>query len=95
MRPMLGNANWGMRAVLPPIVYFKYFKYAIDNKVNGVNYRRYICSLSKGSRSVMKQFNIDLDSPMKFSVKFNTTYEAENFYDSLNTNFVKYVVYLN
>ena len=36
-----------------------------------------------------------LDSPMKFSVKFNTTHEAENFYDSLNTNFVKYVIYLN
>ena len=95
MRPMLGNAAWGMRSVLLPIVYFKYFKYAIDNKVNGVNYRRYICSLSKGSRSAMKQFNIDLDSPMKFSVKFNTTYEAENFYDSLKTNFVKYVIYLN
>ena len=95
IRPMLGCQCWGIRDVPQPIVYFKYFKYAIDNKVNGVNYRRYICSLSKGSRSAMKQFNIDLDSPMKFSVKFNTTYEAENFYDSLNTNFVKYVIYLN
>ena len=43
----------------------------------------------------MKRLNIDLDSPMKFSVKFNTTNEAENFYDSLKTNFVKYVIYLN
>ena len=95
MRPMLGGQGWGIRGAQQPIVYFKYFKYAIDNKVNGVNYRRYICSISSVSRSTMKQFNIDLDSPMKFSVKFNTTYEAENFYDSLNTNFVKYVIYLN
>ena len=95
IRPMLGNSNWKFTKILKPIVYFKYFKYAIDNKVNGVNYRRYICSVSKGSRSVIKQFNIDPDSPMKFSVKFNTTYEAENFYDSLNTNFITYVIYLN
>lgn len=98
MRPMLGNGNWEIKrlAEIPsPIVYFKYFKYAIDNKVNGVNYRRYLCSMSSGSRSSMKQFNIDPDSPMKFSVKFNTTYEAENFYDSLKTNFIKYVIYLN
>ena len=95
IRPMLGNSNWGNRAIPQPIVYFKYFKYTIDNKVNGVNYRRYLYSVSKSSRLATKQFNIDLDSPMKFSVKFNTTYEAENFYDSLNTNFVKYVIYLN
>lgn len=95
IHPMIGGSGWGMRAVPQPIVYFKYFKYAIDNKVNGVNYRRYLWSVSSSSRSSMKQFNIDLDSPMKFSVKFNTTYEAENFYDSLNTNFIKYVIYLN
>ena len=95
IRPMLGRSDWEFIKILKPLVFFKYFKYAIDNKVNGVNYRRYICSMSKGSRSATKQFNIDLDSPMKFSVKFNTTYEAENFYDSLNTNFVKYVIYLN
>ena len=95
IRPMVGNSGWGSRDVPKPIVYFKYFKYAIDNKVNGVNYRRYLSSISSASRSVMKQFNIDPDSPMKFSVKFNTIREAENFYDSLNTNFVKYVIYLN
>ena len=95
IRPMLTGLYWGKRAVPQPIVYFKYFKYAIDNKVNGVNYRRYLCSMSKSSRSNMKRLNIDLDSPMKFSVKFNTTNEAENFYDSLNTNFIKYVIYLN
>ena len=95
MRPMLGGTNWGNLTVSPPIVYFKQFKYAIDNKVNGVNYRRYICSVSSAARSAMKQFNIDPDSPMKFSVKFNTTDEAENFYDSLNTNFIKYVIHLN
>ena len=91
IRPMVSCTG----GVSHPIVYFKYFKYAIDNKVNGVNYRRYLGSVSKSSRSTMKQFNIDLDSPMKFSVKFNTTYEAENFYDSLNTNFIKYVIQLN
>lgn len=95
MRPMLSCAGWGMREIPSPIVYFKYFKYAIDNKVNGVNYRRYLWSVSSSSRSVMKKFKIDPDSPMKFSVKFNTTYEAENFYDSLKTNFIKYVIYLN
>ena len=95
IRPMLGSSNWEFIRIIKPLVYFKYFKYAIDNKVKGVNYRRYLCSMSKGSRSNMKQFNIDPDSPMKFSVKFNTTYEAENFYDSLNTNFIKYVIYLN
>ena len=95
MRSILTGLNWGARAVPKPDVYFKYFKYAIDNKVNGVNYRRYLCSKSSGTRSNMKRLNIDLDSPMKFSVKFNTTHEAENFYDSLNTNFVKYVIYLN
>ena len=95
IRPMLGCSGWGKRTIPPPIVYFKYFKYAIDNKVNGVNYRRYLCSVSSGARSATKQFNIDPDSPMKFSVKFNTTYEAENFYDSLHTNFVKYVIYRN
>lgn len=95
IRPMLCSLRGRCRPVPQPIVYFKYFKYAIDNKVNGVNYRRYISSISSSARSTMKQFNIDLDSPMKFSVKFNTTYEAENFYDSLNTNFVKYVIYLN
>ena len=95
IRPMLTGLYWGKRAVVKPIVYFKYFKYAIDNKVNGVNYRRYLCSMSKSSRLNMKRLNIDPDSPMKFSVKFNTTYEAANFYDSLNTNFVKYVIYLN
>ena len=95
IRPMLGRSSWEFIKILKPLVYFKYFKYAIDNKVNGVNYRRYLCSKSSGTRSVMKQFNIDLDSPMKFSVKFNTTYEAENFYDSLNTNFINYVIYLN
>ena len=95
IRPMLSGSGWGTRCTAHPIVYFKYFKYAIDNKVNGVNYRRYLYSVSKSSRSVMKQFNIDPDSPMKFSVKFNTTYEAENFYDSLKTNFFKYVIYLN
>lgn len=95
MRPMLSCVGWGMREIPSPIVYFKYFKYAIDNKVNGVNYRRYLWSVSSSSRSVMKKFKIDPDSPMKFSVKFNTTDEAENFYDSLNTNFIKYVIYLN
>lgn len=95
IRPMLGSPGWGNLSVPPPVVYFKYFKYAIDNKVNGVNYRRYLCSMSSGSRASMKEFNIDPDSKMKFSVKFNTTNEAENFYDSLNTNFVKYVIYLN
>ena len=95
MRPLLGDTGWGRRAVPKPDVYFKYFKYAIDNKVNGVNYRRYLFSKSSGSHSSMKHFNIDPDSPMKFSVKFNTTHEAENFYDSLTTNFVKYVIYLN
>ena len=95
IRPMLGSSNWQITKIIKPIVYFKYFKYAIDNKVNGVNYRRYLCSMSSGSRSATKQFNIDPDSPMKFSVKFNTTYEAENFYDSLKTNFIKYVIYLN
>lgn len=95
MRSMLSCVGWGMREIPSPIVYFKYFKYAIDNKVNGVNYRRYLWSVSSSSRSVMKKFKIDPDSPMKFSVKFNTTYEAENFYDSLKTNFIKYVIYLN
>ena len=95
IRPMLGGTGWGKRAVTQPIVYFKYFKYAIDNKVNGVNYRRYLCSVSKSSRLNIKRLNIDPDSPMKLSVKFNTTYEAENFYDSLHTNFIKYVIYLN
>ena len=95
IRPMVGNSGWVWRGPSKPLVYFKYFKYAIDNKVNGVNYRRYLCSMSSRSRLAMKQFNIDPDSPMKFSVKFNTTNEAENFYDSLNTNFVKYVIYLN
>ena len=95
MRPMLSGTYWGERAAQKPVVYFKYFKYAIDNKVNGVNYRRYLCSKSSSIRSAMKHFNIDLDSPMKFSVKFNTIREAENFYDSLNTNLVKYVIYLN
>ena len=95
IRPMVGNTGWVWRGPSKPLVYFKYFKYAIDNKVNGVNYRRYLSSMSSSSRSAMKQFNIDPDSPMKFSVKFNTTYEAANFYDSLNTNFVKYVIYLN
>lgn len=95
IRPMAGGLSWGKKLVPQPIVYYKYFKYAIDNKVNGVNYRRYMGSMSSGSRLNMKRLNIDLDSPMKFSVKFNTTYEAENFYDSLNTNFIKYVIYLN
>ena len=95
IHPMVCCTGWGTHSAQHPIVYFKYFKYAIDNKVNGVNYRRYVCSKSSRIRSVMKQFNIDPDSKMKFSVKFNTTYEAENFYDSLNTNFIKYVIYLN
>ena len=95
IRPMLGSSNWEFIKIIKPLVYFKYFKYAIDNKVNGVNYRRYLWSVSKSSRSTMKKFNIDPDSQMKFSVKFNTTYEAENFYDSLKTNFIKYVIYLN
>ena len=95
IHPMIGCPGWVKQAVTPPIVYFKYFKYAVDNKVNGVNYRRYLCSMSVGSRLNMKRLNIDLDSPMKFSVKFNTTHEAENFYDSLNTNFIKYVIHLN
>ena len=95
MKHMLFCTGWVFRSVPQPIVYFKYFKYAIDNKVNGVNYRRYLCSKSSGTRAIMKRLNIDLDSPMKFSVKFNTIREAENFYDSLNTNFVKYVIYLN
>ena len=42
IRPMVGNSGWGKYAVSQPLVYFKYFKYAIDNKVNGVNYRRYL-----------------------------------------------------
>ena len=92
---MLGGTEWGGRALPRPAAYFKYFKYAIDNKVNGVNYRRYLYSMSLGSRLNMKRLNIDPDSPMKFSVKFNTTNEAENFYDSLKTNFIKYVIYLN
>ena len=55
IRPMLGSAGWGMCDPSHPIVYFKYFKYAIDNKVNGVNYRRYLCSKSSSSRSAMKR----------------------------------------